>query len=61
MKKSSKMKEYIKPAIRCMIIESMQIMDASVHISDEDATEEACAKEYHLSSKSLWDEEDDWN
>lgn len=56
MKKSSKMKEYIKPAIICKKMECMQFVADSIHVSDEEAYEEACAKEYHISSKSLWDD-----
>ena len=56
MKKSSKMKEYIKPTIICKKMECMQFVADSIHVSDEDAYEEASAKEYHISSKSLWDD-----
>lgn len=56
MKKSSKMKEYIKPAIICKKMECMQFMADSIHVSDEEAQEEACAKEQPMSSKSLWDD-----
>lgn len=57
MKKSSKMKEYIKPAIICKKMECMQfVAESSIPVSDEEAYEEASAKEYHISSKSLWDD-----
>ena len=56
MKKSSKMKEYIKPAIICKRMECMQFIANSIRISDKEAQDEACAKEHPMSSKSLWDD-----
>ena len=58
MKKSSKMKEYIKPAIICKRMECMQFIASSITVSTKEAQEDACANEQTLSSKSLWDEED---
>ena len=50
------MKKYIKPTIKLLEIESEGIIAASIRISNDPATESACAKEY--SGSFVWDDED---
>lgn len=50
------MKKYIKPTMILLEIESEGIIAASIRISNDPATESACANEY--SGSFVWDDED---
>ncbi|WP_308265679.1 hypothetical protein [Prevotella sp.] len=50
------MKKYIKPTIKLLEIESEGIIAASIRISNDPATESACANEY--SGCFVWDDDE---